>query len=283
MKSDIVEGHASIMDFVYWMNERHSIYVKRFLRGESKPWTEDKILQRFRFTNVFRQLDTGTIALQKMLKRVAPEELVVFNVMWYRLFNLEAHAKFGAVLYFHGKESLYYYLRDRNSNGEKVFTSAHMTTGVGGEPKVETYIKACEDAWMDRQIIVEACKTNSMETVFKTLLQFYMVGPFVAYEMTCDLRFTYLLENATDKLTWANPGPGARRGLKRLGAPYKGRDAIQSMVKLYKTVYPKLSIHIQRGEWPFELREIEHSLCEFDKYQRVKTGVGRPRQKYEGI
>jgi hypothetical protein len=34
-------------------------------------------------------------------------------------------------------------------------------------------------------------------------------------------------------------------------------------------------------EWPFEMREIEHSLCEFDKYCRVKFKEGRtPRSIY---
>jgi hypothetical protein len=34
---------------------------------------------------------------------------------------------------------------------------------------------------------------------------------------------------------------------------------------------------------PLELREIEHSLCETDKYLRVANGEGRPRAKYEGV
>jgi hypothetical protein len=28
------------------------------------------------------------------------------------------------------------------------------------------------------------------------------------------------------------------------------------------------------------MRDIEHSLCETDKYLRVKNGEGRPRAKY---
>ena len=30
-----------------------------------------------------------------------------------------------------------------------------------------------------------------------------------------------------------------------------------------------------------EMREIEHCLCEFDKYERVRLGEGRPRSKYK--
>jgi hypothetical protein len=29
-----------------------------------------------------------------------------------------------------------------------------------------------------------------------------------------------------------------------------------------------------------EMRDIEHSLCEFDKYERVRNGEGAPRGRY---
>jgi hypothetical protein len=39
---------------------------------------------------------------------------------------------------------------------------------------------------------------------------------FMAYEVVTDLRHTRYLRNATDIMTWANAGPGAKRGLNRL-------------------------------------------------------------------
>ena len=30
-----------------------------------------------------------------------------------------------------------------------------------------------------------------------------------------------------------------------------------------------------------EMRDIEHCLCEFDKYERTRLGEGRPRAKYK--
>ena len=93
-------------------------------------------------------------------------------------------------------------------------------------------------------------------------------------------------------------GPGARRGLQRLGMP----ENCESMVRLYNLAIEEEMVELHVAEHfpfniedakegraidgtygvPFELREIEHSLCEFDKYQRAKTGVGRPRQNYNG-
>ena len=31
------------------------------------------------------------------------------------------------------------------------------------------------------------------------------------------------------------------------------------------------------------MRCIEHSLCEWDKYERVRLGQGTPRSKYNGL
>jgi len=127
--------------------------------------------------------------------------------------------------------------------------------------------------------------SNRMETVCTHLKELYMGGKFLAYELACDLRFTKLLDKATDTQTFANLGPGAQRGLKRLGMPHKNqKEGCQSMRELYDVLATHcISYHILNAPWPFELREVEHCLCEFDKYQRTKNGEGHPRSKYPGV
>jgi hypothetical protein len=37
------------------------------------------------------------------------------------------------------------------------------------------------------------------------------------------------------------------------------------------------------GHWPaWDMRTVEHTLCEFDKYQRALSGDGKPKQNYPG-
>jgi len=298
--ANIKFGHCSIEDLAYWINERHSIYVNRFEKNLSKPWTDDLILQQYKFTNVFRQLDKGTITLQKMLKqgflKWKPSlylkenkrdylSLIFFNICWYRLFNWYEHAQnLGFIVSYQEVEN---YILQRHKDKKQIFTGAWMTTGVAFEDKHISYLRAAKNAWIRRDYFTELCKeTNSMEKVYNKLQELYMIGKFMSYELVCDLRFTPLLENATDKLTWTNMGPGAQRGLKRLGLPHKNQQqGLTSMQFLYRrltTTRYLLGSHIFNAKIPFELREVEHSLCEFDKYQRVKMGEGRPRSKYNG-
>ena len=58
----------------------------------------------------------------------------------------------------------------------------------------------------------------------------------MAYEIVCDLRYTYFLRDATDKDTWTHLGPGAKRGMERLlhgevisqkGSPPEVREEIR--------------------------------------------------------
>jgi len=110
-----------------------------------------------------------------------------------------------------------------------------------------------------------------------------MCGDFVAYEIVSDLRWTPLLSKASDILTWANPGPGATRGLNRIhGRPLKAKPAKSQLIRemralLKESQQPgRLANHMR----PLEARDIEHALCELDKYLRVKNREGRPRSHY---
>jgi hypothetical protein len=276
-KKDLVP--AKLEDFAYWINERMKIWCLR-KEGRLKPWSDDEIFQKWKFTNVYRQLDKGTIWLHKMLEGQHDPELIIFNVIWYRLFNRWEHAR---NLGFVGDyESVENYMNQCHRQGTKIFTSAYMTTGVEFEDKYISYLRACKEIWRQREFIHSLCRFKSMEVLYNKLLQFYMVGKFVSYELVCDLRFTDVLRQPIDRMTWCNLGPGAIRGLKRLGRPVEISSCVDLMAELGKKKLLEDWVYFGT-DWPFELREIEHSLCEFDKYQRVKSGAGRPRQKYDGL
>ena len=44
--------------------------------------------------------------------------------------------------------------------------------------------------------------------------------------------------------------------------------------------YSHSSKYVRGASRVLELRDIEHSLCEFDKYERVRLNQGAPRSKY---
>jgi hypothetical protein len=73
--------------FFAYARERHSIYLKR-LAGDPWPWTSDPILQQYRFTNVFRELDKTTQWFKKNVREPLRNDPSVFlATVIFRWFN----------------------------------------------------------------------------------------------------------------------------------------------------------------------------------------------------
>lgn len=276
--------------FWYWINERQAIYNRR-LEGAAWPWTTDPILQEYRFCNVYRMQDTETINLHKALRKGADMEDILFNVILFRTFNwTPTYVALGGWqkrVDFNPREAKKI-LKVRKADKQKIITGAYMITN-GGKPGVKSdmLVDAVTAASkVVRPMSQELYDMHSMKHAVKTMRSLPFVGDFVAYEFACDLRFTKVLEKADDVTTYANPGPGAKRGINRLlgrphGRPYLSPEELQdAMHTLWCMAGSESFLNADQSKWPFELREIEHSLCEFDKYTRVKNGEGRPRSRY---
>ena len=132
-----------------------------------------------------------------------------------------------------------------------------------------------------------------MEACTRWLQTLPGMGPFLAYEVACDLQWTALLRHAPDIMTWANVGPGALRGLGRLhrrsnASPRKAKhkwayrvSEAQAMRELRDLLRMSTDAHYWPQEWKsWDMRTVEHTLCEFDKYQRVLSGEGAPKQLF---
>lgn len=295
--------------FWYWMTERHAIYLKRFKEKQKYPWTKDKILNDYKFTNVYRQLDRVSLEWQNRYmhlltrgKKLKPSD-VLFHCVMFRLFNLPEtyDALFFAMKKWNLAEAIEILNKRRDEDHEQIFTGAYIIpTGGRQEPKIKVICEAVDHVYKRRIKLANSLRRGrpvegkkhvydgpTMEWAVELLSRLPTVGPFIAYELACDLRFTKVMHNARDVLSWANPGPGAKRGIRRLiygNAKGKGDtvDWIGAMRQLLTMVPKETRKHLDmtRDGVPFEMREIEHSLCEFDKYMRVKRGEGKPRSRY---
>tara|TARA_R110000803_G_scaffold180062_1_gene242423 strand:- start:3 stop:698 length:696 start_codon:yes stop_codon:yes gene_type:complete len=171
----------------------------------------------------------------------------------------------------------------------KWITGAYIIKTPNGMDKVTGVAECVSHMWEQRYSLLDKIENNtrSLEQCWTWLRDFPYMGPFMAYEVVTDLRHTYLLRDANDILTWANAGPGAMRGLNRLTGrdleySRRSHDWCGEMRDLYEIVVERLPVSItQRNDLPYEMREIEGGLCEFDKYSRLYKGQGRTRSIYK--
>jgi len=277
--------------FLYWIKERHAIYLRR-LAGKPKPWTDDQVLQNFFFTNPYRENDKTTVWFRENAREKVPATKIILATTIFRWFNYiptgEELIKRDLLLQWNQSLALTVLSHVRGRGG-KVFTGAFMINSPGGEKKLEAICRRINNVWIDRErLLARSLNWTSLRKAHVALSEYEGLGGFMAYEIVCDLRYTEILERANDKLTWCNPGPGCIRGLYRIAgeeiknksnaaSPPKPKNWLDRMAKLLAITRTKL-----RGLPPMEMREIEHSLCEFDKYERARIGDGKLKRKYRG-
>jgi hypothetical protein len=277
--------------FWYWMNERQLIFIRKE-RGDPAPWTEDWILQTYKFTNVFREQDRVTRELRKRINKSDSEGAVLWKTFAFRLFNhpdtYDELWRAGLIKNFNVTK-VKTLLRRLQREKKQVFTGAYIVTNSGSSrPKIELAAEALNAVYKDLRTIVREIKVGKkLQTATEIIRQYPMMGNFTSYEVVTDLRHYSLLNKAEDIYTWANPGPGARRGCNRIvrtcrtDKPDHPVYYLYEMRELLEMAPDNLGRHITRHH-TLEMRDIEHSLCEFDKYMRVFNKEGRPRSKYRG-
>lgn len=278
--------------YFHWIAERQSIYQKK-QAGEPKPWTTDEIMQRYKFCNVFREQDTVTIWIDKNIRqRWASHPYLWFALCVARRINLpETLAQLDDLLVDWDWVKAEAILNNRRKSKQQIYSSAYMlTTGGRSVPKnYDTCHNILQSLWEKREVI-----TNHLENLTKrqrTLEYLFNVfskghvgySGFIAYEIVTDMRHTRYLLGAKDIDTWANAGPGAIRGLNRLyERPLQTKVKACTTNKEMQQLLSYSALYLPEGFPRMEMRDIEHCLCEYDKYLRVKHDKAFLRQRYNG-
>jgi hypothetical protein len=293
-----------IDQFFGYAIERHSIYIRRS-QGLAPPWTADKALRVGRFTNVYRELDKTTDWFRRYVRGPMHDSLEVLPAtVVFRWFNRittgeaifcqtdmgftppatawEVFINTGNVAVL--KDAILRYVGPGGPFITGAYTINTRSAGIG-LTKLDGVLRLIE-MWFqlhDWKAFDQTTMEGATEWMRSPCL-----AEFMGYEIACDLRYTRLLEQAPDRMTWANPGPGAIRGLNRIHGRKVGgsqpRDmAIQEMRDLLicsETMWPEQIEGVPVPRW--EMREVEHTLCEFDKYCRMNAGEGQTRGKFNG-
>lgn len=257
--------------------------------GCPQPWTSDKILQKYRFCNVRREDDrvtkwlkkhwrdphrkhvnlTTAMVLARMINWPPTLKAIGFPLWWDNAYR-------GKVLgIMHGKAQL----------GEKVWSSAYVVTTCGKKMDKATYVldNVCHEVAMHD---IRPEKGDTLQSFWNRLRMVDGLGAgFLAAQVVADMKNTKgnPLWEAADWYTWAVPGPGSRRGLNRVyGSPTDTRlsaDAWAMKLKQIKrATVEKLPKRLRQTMC---MQDWQNCLCEFDKYERVRNGEGRPRQNYK--
>lgn len=285
----LFQDNDLLRNFFYWINERHAIYQRR-VAGEPGPWTGNPVLRDFKFTNPFRENDRETIWMRNNWtgpNEDQPLEVQLFNCCFFRMFGTSEFAAEHGYVYDWNPEYTLSVATGRLMEHKKVFTGAYIVTNQGLRlPKQKVVVEMfLQPIWEARVRLAEVARNGSLQQMHRALQDYpgWGGGGFMAYEAVTDMNYTPVLRDATDRFTWANAGPGAKRGLNRLlhrelNKSYKNASANMLMQELLRLAPKFLEPHVPLDY--VDMRCIEHSLCEWDKFQRVSLKQGMPRSVF---
>ena len=278
-------------EFYNFINERESLRLRKEA-GEPWPWTDDPILQEYKFTNVKRAHDRTTKWFWENVldpNHYKPKEYLLFNCALFRYFGtIEFSEAIGGwtELWTEHKEIIRDIAKSRLEKNQKVFTGAYVITNQGIKaPKQDVVIdEFLTPLWYKLPDLVKiASDTQSWEAVAKRMMKLKGFGGtgFMTKEVLQDAIHTSVLADCTDRNRWCPIGPGARRGLNRVyDRAVKSKVPDAQMLEEMRELWKMQTLRWLNWHWhELELHDIQFQLCEFDKYERVLHGEGRPRNR----
>jgi len=273
----------SVAAFMFFVFERQNMYELKS-SGAEQPYSHVKVMVNMWFTNMYRELDRGTMFFRKQILsehnlKPACHKEVIFKAVVYRLINkIETFQEFGKIPCIAEWKQFKKFLQKKRTNREIIFTNAHQNMGL------TRFCDTISDLLVRignffTQNIVEA---ESLEECFLHLKSINNIGDFFAWQICCDFLELRLIN--FDENTWTCLGPGAKEGLRRIFAVKSVKDELplaKHLTKIMDYSFKALGI-----SFPYfmnrklTLKNVEHALCEYDKYFRAATNQPTRERKF---
>lgn len=270
----------------YWefAFERQEIFFNR-INNNHHPWTENKILNDYKFTNVYRLTDRVSQYLISNIisdfdDNVDEVNNQFFKIILFKIFNkIETWEYLSQKL---GKINLNDFdfdfydklLSDSLKSKKSIYSAAYiMASGqsfFGFERKHQNHLKLIEK--MISEDVPRKLKVSlSMREGYEILLSYHSIGEFLAYQFITDINYSNLTNYS--EMEFVKAGPGAKDGISKcfenLGE-YSFEDVICYMSDVQESEFERLGLNF-RTLWgrPLQLIDCQNIFCEVDKYTRV--------------
>jgi hypothetical protein len=281
--------------YAAFIRERNEIYHKK-TGGQPWPWTEDRILQSYRFTDIYRERDRTSLHYQTTVRnRYGEDPIVLPATVLYRWYNriITCDALFNEPD-FSNQSAFERYIFSNCEKASIIYdlinelptphvTGAFIINGAQGYAKgigvAIQFHEWCQKPWREQW---------EQWTSFPPTLQDMFIwlrenasglGSFMGAQLVADLKYLPFMEQKVeDWWTWAAPGPGSQKGLNAvLGRPMDQHwNEKEWQVEIQ-------CLNLRENEalkdlGPFHCQDTQNHCCEFSKYEKTRLGLGRPRQ-----
>ncbi|WP_158254896.1 MULTISPECIES: nucleotide kinase domain-containing protein [Sinorhizobium] len=284
----------------YWRfaHERQQVYFKR-LQDPYGPWTDDPIIDRYRFTNAYRAADRVSQYLIRHVQyddaRSQDVEEIFFRTLMFKIFNKietweRLEREVGPLSWAHTSLSSMSDALDRMmSAGHTIYSAAYIMPAprLGFVRKHANHL-ALVRLMMGDGLPAKIAKAATLRDVFEMLVPYPGLGRFLAFQYAIDLNYSSMLD--FDESNFVIAGPGALDGIAKCCVDtgrLSAEDIIYAVTESQAAAFARLSLDFKGlGDRPLQPIDCQNLFCEISKYARVAhptvAGVsGRTRIKQQ--
>lgn len=267
----------------YWKfaTVRQEVFYNRLLRME-RPWTNDPIINEYKFCNVYRASDrVSQYAIRNVIYSGSQnEEEVIFRILLFKIFNKIETWEYlvenlGEIKLASFKIEKYGdILEKRISEKIPIYSNAYIscaTKAYGFDRKHMNHLMLIHKMIFEDKIVNSIAKAKVFSDVFKILRQYPLIGNFMAYQLMTDINYSEVINFNENDFTIV--GPGSMRGINKCFENREGKSyeyIIKWMVDNQEKEFEKLGLNF-KTLWGRNLHCIDCQglFCEVDKYSRV--------------
>ena len=268
----------------YFAYERQNIFIKK-KNGEEAPWTNDRILQEYKFCNTYRVNDRVSQYLIKHViyngKKYNAKDMI-FRIMLFKLFNKEStwellEKEIGNITLDNFDFKTYRKILENSiKNGQAIYNDAYISCAnkaFGYDRKHDNHLALLSKMFLEDKIYEKLLSCNTMKEAFDILKAYPLIGNFLAYQLITDINYSEVVNFGENEFTIA--GPGSERGIKKCfisTGELSKEEIIKYMYDHQEEEFKRLGYNFQRiGNRPLQLIDCQGLFCEIDKYCREAT------------
>lgn len=294
--SNVVPNDSILRYYFYFIQERMNIFWRKCQEPNAVFWTNDPILRKYKFTNVYRAVDRVS---QYLISNVVYDSAdqysnkdLLLRILIFKIFNKIETWEFlveKANSYLTCDTFNAHYLAALLTERQKsvpIFNNAYMMTGSDAKyvcwpTKHERWLQMVQKEILDEGRLSRILVASSLEQVYNILHECTFIGEFLAYQYAIDMNYSSCFN--FNENSFVKAGIGAIRGIKKCFVNYGDtyEDAIRYVQQNFYALQEKYGYPLFKSLPNHEptLIDLQNCFCETDKYLRAKI----PELKVDNI
>lgn len=270
------------------MQERMNIFWRKCTCENNANWTDDPILQKYKFTNVYRATDRVSQFLineviYKDLEKYSPKD-VLLRILIFKIFNKPETWDYldnvldEPITTSSFDPQIIARLLSAYQISHPLFNNAYMMTGSHWkydylQTKHEKWLTMVQKEVLDFHLLEKILEASSLEAVYNYMKNCSLIGEFLAYQYAIDFNYSPYVN--FDENSFVKAGIGAIRGIKKCFTQFGNtfEEAIHFVAENFVELshrYGYDHFRMLPNHAP-TLVDYQNCFCETDKYLRGRV------------